>query len=48
VFSISTPFSGVKMSGYGQEKGRLGILEYTSQKSFYWGLNESPMPWAGS
>jgi betaine-aldehyde dehydrogenase len=48
VFSISTPFTGVKMSGYGQEKGRLGILEYTSQKSFYWGLNESPMPWATS
>lgn len=46
VFSISTPFTGAKMSGYGQEKGRLGILEYTSQKSFYWGLNESPMPWA--
>ena len=48
VFSISTPFSGVKMSGYGQEKGRLGILEYTRQKSFYLGLNESPMPWAAS
>jgi betaine-aldehyde dehydrogenase len=48
VFSISTPFSGVKMSGYGLEKGRLGILEYTSQKSFYWGLNESPIPWAAS
>ena len=48
VFSISTPFSGVKMSGYGQEKGRLGILEYTSQKSFYIGLNEQPMPWAAS
>ena len=46
LFSISTPFSGVKMSGYGQEKGRLGILEYTSQKSFYWGLNEAPLPWA--
>ena len=46
VFSISTPFSGVKMSGYGQEKGRLGILEYTSQKSFYFGLNEQPNPWA--
>jgi acyl-CoA reductase-like NAD-dependent aldehyde dehydrogenase len=45
-FSISTPFSGVKMSGYGQEKGRLGILEYTSQKSFYVGLNERPLPWA--
>lgn len=48
VFSISTPFSGVKMSGYGQEKGRLGILEYTSQKSFYFGLNEQPNPWAFS
>lgn len=46
IFSISTPFSGVKMSGYGQEKGRLGILEYTSQKSFYVGLNEQPNPWA--
>ena len=46
VFSVSTPFGGVKMSGTGREKGRLGILEYTSQKSYYWGLNESPMPWA--
>jgi acyl-CoA reductase-like NAD-dependent aldehyde dehydrogenase len=46
LFSISTPFSGVKMSGYGQEKGRLGILHYTRQKSFYWGLNETPLPWA--
>jgi acyl-CoA reductase-like NAD-dependent aldehyde dehydrogenase len=48
VFSVSTPFGGVKMSGTGREKGRLGILEYTAQKSFYWGLNESPMPWASS
>ena len=48
LFSISTPFTGHKMSGYGQEKGRLGILEYTSQKSFYWGLNEAPLPWAGA
>ncbi len=46
VFSVSTPFGGVKMSGTGREKGRLGILEYTSQKSFYWGLNDSPMPWS--
>ena len=44
----AVPFGGLKMSGYGQEKGRLGILEYTSQKSFYWGLNEAPMPWATS
>jgi acyl-CoA reductase-like NAD-dependent aldehyde dehydrogenase len=48
LFSVSTPFSGVKMSGYGQEKGRLGILEYTAQKSFYWGLNEAPLPWAAA
>jgi betaine-aldehyde dehydrogenase len=47
LFSVSTPFGGVKLSGTGREKGRLGILEYTSQKSFYWGLNESPLPWAG-
>ena len=46
LFSISTPFSGVKMSGYGQEKGRLGILQYTRQKSFYWGMNDAPLPWA--
>ncbi len=46
VFSIATPFGGVKMSGTGREKGRLGILEYTSQKSFYWGTNESPIPWS--
>jgi acyl-CoA reductase-like NAD-dependent aldehyde dehydrogenase len=46
VFSASTPFGGVKMSGTGREKGRLGILEYTTQKSYYWGLNEAPMPWS--
>ncbi|MEI7786309.1 MAG: aldehyde dehydrogenase [Betaproteobacteria bacterium] len=46
LFSISTPFGGVKLSGTGREKGRQGILEYTSQKSFYWGMNEGPLPWA--
>jgi betaine-aldehyde dehydrogenase len=45
-FSISTPFSGVKESGVGIEKGRLGILQYQHQKSLYWGLNEQPLPWA--
>lgn len=45
-FSVSTPFGGLKMSGTGREKGRLGILEYTSQKSYYWGLNEQPLGWA--
>ncbi len=46
VFSISTPFGGLKMSGVGREKGRQGIWEYTRQKSLYWGLNAQPMPWA--
>lgn len=48
LFSVSTPFGGVKMSGVGREKGRQGILEYTTQKSFYWGLNDAPLPWAGA
>ncbi|MBU6491991.1 MAG: aldehyde dehydrogenase [Burkholderiales bacterium] len=47
-FSISTPFGGWKESGVGREKGRLGLLEYTQQKSLYWGLNEAPLPWAAS
>jgi betaine-aldehyde dehydrogenase len=46
LFSVSTPFGGVKLSGTGREKGRQGILEYTTQKSFYWGMNTSPMAWA--
>lgn len=46
LFSVSTPFGGVKMSGTGREKGRAGILEYTSQKSYYWGMNETPLPWS--
>lgn len=37
---------GTRDSGLGREKGRLGILEYTAQKSLYWGLNERPLPWA--
>lgn len=45
--SIATPFSGVKESGMGTEKGREGILSYTRQKSIYLGLNEDPLPWAG-
>ena len=47
-FSVSTPFGGLKMSGTGREKGRLGILEYTSQKSFYWGLNDAPLAWSST
>ncbi|MEU0267694.1 aldehyde dehydrogenase [Nocardioides sp. NPDC006303] len=46
-FSISTPFSGMKESGLGTEKGRRGIAEYTRQKSLYWGLDEAPHPWVG-
>ena len=46
--SSSTPFGGVKLSGTGREKGRLGILEYTTQKSYYWGLNEAPLPWSAA
>jgi betaine-aldehyde dehydrogenase len=44
--SISTPFAGHRMSGWGAEKGRLGIRNYMREKSFYWGLNEAPIPWA--
>lgn len=47
MFSISTPFSGIKDSGIGTEKGRHGIRNYMHQKSLYWGLNEQAIPWAG-
>jgi betaine-aldehyde dehydrogenase len=46
VFSISTPFGGSKHSGVGREKGRASLAEYMVQKSYYWGLNQSPLPWA--
>jgi acyl-CoA reductase-like NAD-dependent aldehyde dehydrogenase len=45
-FSIATPFAGRKDSGIGVEKGRLGIRNYMRQKSFFWSLNEAPIPWA--
>jgi betaine-aldehyde dehydrogenase len=45
VFSISTPFGGLKMSGAGREKGAASIAEYMVQKSFYWGTNAQPLPW---
>jgi acyl-CoA reductase-like NAD-dependent aldehyde dehydrogenase len=46
LFSISTPFGGVKLSGLGREKGRAGLQAYMNQKSYYWGMNEAPLPWA--
>ncbi|MFW0787385.1 aldehyde dehydrogenase [Gordonia sp. CPCC 206044] len=46
-FSISTPFSGVKDSGLGTEKGREGIKSYMNQKSIYVDMAGTPLPWAG-
>lgn len=46
-FSISTPFSGLKESGLGTEKGRDGIRSYMRQKSIYMDLSGAPIPWAG-
>jgi len=46
LFSIATPFAAFKDSGIGVEKARRGIFNYMQQKSFYWGLNDRPMPWA--
>lgn len=48
VFSISTPFGGLKMSGVGREKGAASIAEYMTQKSFYWGTNPAPLPWSAT
>lgn len=45
-FSISTPFSGLKESGIGTEKGREGIRSYMNQKSIYVDLSAEPLPWA--
>ncbi|WP_328403670.1 aldehyde dehydrogenase [Streptomyces sp. NBC_00390] len=46
-FSISTPFSGMKDSGLGTEKGRDAIRAYQRQKSLYWSTSGTPLPWAG-
>ena len=48
VFSIATAFGGVKNSGMGREKGYASIMEYMTQKSFYWGLSEQPHPWSST
>lgn len=44
-FSISTPFTGVKESGLGIEKGRDGIRSYMHEKSIYVDLGGQPIPW---
>ena len=46
LFSISTPFTGYKMSGLGREKGYDSLREYLMQKSFYIGTNAAPLPWS--
>ena len=46
MFSIATPFGGLKESGTGREKGRQGIRQYQEQKALYWGTNETPIGWA--
>lgn len=45
-FSISTPFGGWKASGIGREKGVEGLRAYQRQKSLYWDLSGTPLPWA--
>jgi betaine-aldehyde dehydrogenase len=45
-FAISTPFGGWKESGLGREKGIAGVRAYMQQKSLYWGLDNTPLPWA--
>lgn len=47
-FSIATPFSGIKESGLGTEKGRDGIRSYMRQKSVYLDLSGTPLPWAAA
>ncbi|NKQ57620.1 aldehyde dehydrogenase family protein [Amycolatopsis sp. K13G38] len=47
-FSISTPFSGVKDSGLGADKGRAAIRGYQRQKSLYLNLATEPIAWAGA
>ena len=44
-FSISTPFTGLRESGLGTEKGRDAIRQYSDQKSFYLDRSDTPMSW---
>lgn len=38
--SISTPFGGMKQSGIGREKGRLGLRAYSQPKGVFWRLDD--------
>lgn len=44
-FSISTPFTGLRDSGLGTEKGRDAIRQYSDQKSVYLDLTDAPLSW---
>ncbi|MEE4025007.1 aldehyde dehydrogenase [Gordonia sp. PKS22-38] len=44
-FSISTPFTGLRDSGLGTEKGRDAIRQYSDQKSIYLDRSDAPMQW---
>jgi betaine-aldehyde dehydrogenase len=44
-FSISTPFTGLRDSGLGSEKGRDAVRQYSNQKSIYLDLSDTPLSW---
>ncbi|MDJ0395036.1 aldehyde dehydrogenase [Rhodococcus sp. G-MC3] len=44
-FSISTPFTGLRDSGLGSEKGRDAVRHYSNQKSIYLDISDSPLAW---
>lgn len=44
-FSISTPFTGLRDSGLGSEKGRDAVRQYSNQKSIYLDTSDSPIQW---
>lgn len=44
-FSISTPFTGLRDSGLGTEKGRDAVRAYCDQKSIYLDRSDAPIAW---